>query len=300
MQFKVIYFCIGCVLVGFLACCECTLEEDKDDDKIDGIRYSGITQTDEEGHFLSIDPDDWRDDGSIKNCYAYPNPTGYYTNVQWKCSEPLVWAVIRNSKGEYIRKCDAKSLAAAVGGTIEGESVVVNGGGWECTGVWSGGIHSRLLFLDFRIVEKLIPSEPHFLYKQLPQGIYRVFIYATDNEVTYKQLRDLGEAHVSRDKYSVVYGDIQFDPGPPAKIERTDPPDGGEMPPNGRLKMFFDAPIIDGTVNDFHWHIRSQGPSRKYWEWSAVNLPQGAQTLKIKWQNYDGTEGSHSISVTVK
>ena len=294
---RLIYFCIGCILVGLLSCSE-DAPEDNQDDNTNG-KYSGITQTDEEGHFISIDADDWQDDGLLTNCYAYPNPAGYYTTIVHEANARYKLMIIRNSKGELVRpKCDASSVAAASGGTVEGNVVIVNDKcRFVCESHWPMGL------LDFRTVEKINPSCDDFLYKQLPQGIYRVFLYATDSQVVYKQLMDLGVTPAPKEKYSMVYGDIQFAPGPPAKIERTDPPDGGEMPQTtGKLKIFFDAPIISATVNGDGWGIKYH--NKKYLEWhvfhALLDLPQGAQKLNIKWLNYDGSESSHSISVTVK
>ena len=297
--------------VIFLSCGEGDIEDSQDDAKHNGdngkLSYSGITETDEEGNFISIDMDDWRDDSILEGCYAYPNPTGYYVKIRYKLlSDAYVLLLVRDSKGERIRKCVIKGITDAVGGLVVGDRVNVDGTVIFCDSDWQSGwrkVGQYYTFWDLRILvsaEKVDGGFVRPLYERVPPGIYRVFIYATDSEVIYKMLKDTGVTNAPKEKYSMVYGDIKFEPGPPAKIERTDPPNGGTMKINGILKIFFDAPVRQVTVND---DGASNVPkSWKSWEWRPLGglLSQGIQTLKIRWINFNDTEGSHSITVTVK
>jgi hypothetical protein len=61
--------------------------------------------------------------------------------------------------------------------------------------------------------------------------------------------------------------------------------------------IYFDVPVKWVYVNSHNAICNDK--SRKWWELHKRELKKGVQTLKIKWINYDDTEGSHSITVKV-
>jgi hypothetical protein len=297
------------IIIIFLltsAFCSCSEDDIEKDDATDSQgSYSGITQTDYEGNFITIDMDDWRDDVILQGCYAYPNPANYYVHIRYELlSDAYVLVLIRNFKGERIKLCDAKGVAAAIGGVINvnyGDLILVGGTSiWCRTDLQSDGqMGKHSVFWDLRIVEsveKLGQANFRPLYGYVAPGIYRVFISATDNEVIYKQLKDTGVTNAQKEKYSVVYGDIKIGEPAPAKLQRTEPPNGGEMNVN-YLSIYFDAPVKQVYVNDYN--ASCQDKVGKLWSLHKGNLKEGVQTVKIRWINYDDTEGSHSITVNV-
>lgn len=293
MQFKhkLLYFALVILLLS--SCGENGIEDNQgDNDNADNgqAQYSDITETDENGNFISLDMDDWRDDSILEGCYAYPNPVEHYVIIQYKLlSDAYVLLIIRDSNGKRIESpvpCEPR-------GTYAGPQK--KGKGYWC---W-----------DLRTivgVKKIREGAHQQLYERVPSGIYRVFIYATDNEVISKQLNDTGVTNAPREKYSVVYGDIKIGkPPPPAKIEHTDPLDGGEMRRRTStyiLHIGFDSPVKGVSVNGTQASCQLLCISGlgKSWRWEVTELPKGIQKIRIKWINYDDTEGSHSITVTVK
>lgn len=277
------------------SCGENDIEEDNQngDHSTDDSQttYSGITKTDEKGNFISIDMDDWRDDGILEGCYAYPNPVEYYVIIQYKLlSDAYVLLIIRDTNGKRIES----PVTCGWGGTYAGQQK-------RGKIVWCWDLR-MVVGKEEKKTNGLIVS--NLLFERASSGIYRVFIYATDNEVIYKQLKDTGVTNAPREKYSMVYGDIKIgEPPPPAKIEHTDPLDGGEMRRRIStyiLHMSFDSPVknvsVNGTQASCHTCILEFGKS---WGWEATELPKGIQKLRIKWINYDDTEGSHSITVKI-
>jgi hypothetical protein len=77
-------------------------------------------------------------------------------------------------------------------------------------------------------------------------------------------------------------------------IVKFDPPDGGEMPANGQLKISFDNAVKLVTVNG----IPAEGFD-KSWTWHAVGLTPGVRKLTIEWMNDDGSKTSYYIIVNV-
>ena len=96
-------------------------------------------------------------------------------------------------------------------------------------------------------------------------------------------------------KQEVIKLDVIEPRKPPGKVRWTSPPNGGIMQTNGRLKITFDNPVKDVTVNG----IRATG-SGKSWTWNATRLTRGRAILEINWTNHDGSKDSYSITVTVK
>lgn len=48
--------------------------------------FHGITETDDVGNIISVDPDDWRDDGIISDALFYPNPASYLGYLTFQLS----------------------------------------------------------------------------------------------------------------------------------------------------------------------------------------------------------------------
>jgi len=167
------------------------------------IEYSGITEVDETMRFRSLDPDDWRDDGILTECFAYPNPIRLeqgriqFLTVKYKLLAPAnVAIIIRDSNKEIVPQIRARE-------EVELERSVFTFAddkhrADKLNRVLSQSI--RLEMLDLNIDENnWIP---------LPPGIYRLFIYASDSDLMRTTLRQTGETNTPRDKYSLVYGDI--------------------------------------------------------------------------------------------
>jgi hypothetical protein len=79
-----------------------------------------------------------------------------------------------------------------------------------------------------------------------------------------------------------------------AAMTGANPPDGSEIAANQEITITFDNPALNVTVNGTP--ATGSGSS---WKWSG-NIPEGAQTLSVSWENEDGTTGSGTISYTVK
>jgi hypothetical protein len=72
------------------------------------------------------------------------------------------------------------------------------------------------------------------------------------------------------------------------------PPDGSEIAGNQEITLNFDEAAFNVTVNG----VAATG-SGKMWKWKG-EIPEGAQTLSIAWENEDASEtGSGSVSYTV-
>jgi hypothetical protein len=81
--------------------------------------------------------------------------------------------------------------------------------------------------------------------------------------------------------------------GTVATITGANPAEGSEIAANQEITITFDNPALNVTVNGTP--ATGSGSS---WRWSG-NIPEGAQTLNVSWENEDGTTGSGTISYTV-
>jgi hypothetical protein len=212
--------CLLILVVLVMSCDDGDKGEDSQDNSVitDGngkAGYSGITEVDENMIFKKIDPNDWRDDGLLEDCLAYPNPikrtsicyemvdqtgtllTGTTLKVRYRTrSEAYVAIMIRDSSSNVI--CP----------TVE-ESFVNEWGEWRSNPV------NFTFPLHYTEGESEVWTQNMYLCihrsgksKPLDTGLYRLFIYASESELIMNMLRDTGTTNASRDKYSMVYGDI--------------------------------------------------------------------------------------------
>lgn len=142
--------------------------------------YTGITKVDENLVIHHADVDDWRDNGVLAKCLAYPNPTASGVWIAYRLvSGTRVYIVIRNTDTDIIK-------FMGLGG---------HGAGYYIT------------------KEKAVYWNLHNdSGKRVEPGIYRVFIYAGDfpqrasdwdieNYLTYVASKGYIKG--------IVYGDVQ-------------------------------------------------------------------------------------------
>ncbi len=233
--------------------------------------YSGITEVDAHLTFKTVDTDDWRDDGILVDCIAYPNPVilsleNYYLRVRYKImSQAHVAMIMRYADSSIYRPCpNSETRPYTVWNTLrpfpDGQEP---------------GIHSANLALACQYGTFTLP-EP---------GIYRLFIYASESDLVIKMLEDTGSTNAPRGKYSIVYGDVSIMHGtiPKTKVTSLTISEGMEIPANAPITAIFSRQMthVDIKVTGTTGTTILSGDGKSATWTPSQDMAQGAHTLTI-------------------
>ncbi len=257
-----------------------------------GGGYSGITEVDENMVFKSVDPDDWRDDGMLKDCLVYPNPVhpqrdyiGYFYEFKiiYKLTHSAyVLVIMSDTNGKIVSNANSKLVF--------------------CNYYPTAG--------DYRIEFRKHSWENNAIRNLLKAGIYRLSIYASESELVTRMLQDTGTTNAEREKYSMVYGDVLIieenlpDPGPSPTVISATIAEGQEVLPNTTITVKFSKEmstvhlIVSGADGNTHF-----GENSKEASWvPVVPMLPGDHTLSISGKDTFGQEleGNSTIDFRVK
>jgi len=83
---------------------------------------------------------------------------------------------------------------------------------------------------------------------------------------------------------------------PAANVISVIPADGSTVPANIPITVEFDNPVNSCTIAG---KAATLSPGNRIAKIDAADLPEGSQTVEIKWVNKDGSKDSYSVTYTV-